>query len=43
MSNAVLSTLREQAAPASHLARVAALIDLAEREPTLTAMCLVGS
>lgn len=39
----LLSALREQGAPESHLARVSELIALAGREPALLAMFLVGS
>ena len=41
--DALLSTLREQGAPASHLERVADLAALSQREPKLMAMFLVGS
>ncbi|QPF76333.1 hypothetical protein G8A07_27635 [Roseateles sp. DAIF2] len=39
----ILATLAAQQAPPSHLARLAALIALAEREPALRALFLVGS
>lgn len=42
-SNALLSKLREQRAPESHLTRLTELVSLAEREPSLLAMFLVGS
>lgn len=39
----ILSTLRDQGAPASHLQRIEDLVALAEREPAVLAICLVGS
>ena len=41
--NLLQSTLREQSAPESHLKRIADLVTLADRDPTLLAMFLVGS
>lgn len=40
---ALLARLRDQHAPPSHLERLADLVALAEREPALQALCLVGS
>ena len=42
-SNAILSKLREQRAPESHLTRLTDLVSLAERNPNLLAIALVGS
>ena len=39
----LLSKLREQSAPQSHLARLSALVELANREPRLPTIALVGS
>lgn len=39
----LLSKLREQNAPESHLSRLSALVDLANHEPDLLAIALVGS
>jgi hypothetical protein len=42
-SNVLLSTLRRQCAPESHLARLANLVSLAEADSRLLALFLVGS
>jgi hypothetical protein len=42
-SNAILARLREQSAPESHLIRVTGLVSLAEGDPNLLALVLVGS
>src|SRR5664279_666171 len=42
-SNAMLSKLREQHAPESHLARLTELVSLAENNPHVLALFLVGS
>ncbi len=42
-SSIFVSKLREQRAPESHLVRLADLVTLAENEPNILAICLVGS
>jgi predicted nucleotidyltransferase len=43
LSNEILSKLREQRAPESHLTRLTDLVSLAESDPSLQAIFLVGS